>query len=124
GVPSHINLNAVPSCIYTHPEIACVGLSAEAAKAAGYHIKTGKCLMSANGKTVIENGERGFMKLVADKDTDVLLGAQLLCERATDLISELTFAVANGFTTEQMKRTMRPHPTFSEALSEALEALR
>lgn len=124
GLPSVTDLNAVPSCIYTDPEIATVGLTADEAKAQGYAVMAGKALMSANGKTVIQQGERGFMKIVADRDTGVILGAQLLCERATDLISELTCAVANGLTVQQLRRVMRPHPTFGEALSGALEAMK
>ena len=118
------DLNTVPSCIYTEPEIASVGLTADEAKAQGRAVKTGKCLMGANGRTVIAEGERGFIKLVADAETGALLGAQLMCERATDLISELTCAVVNGLTTDQLKRAMRPHPTFGEAVHDALEALK
>lgn len=118
------DLSAVPGCIYTEPEIACVGLTADEAKAQGRAIKTGKCLMSANGRTVILDGDRGFIKLVADAETGVLLGAQLMCERATDLLSELTNAVVNRLTVDQLKRVMRPHPTFGEAVIDALEALK
>lgn len=116
--------SAVPACIYTDPEIACVGLTADEAKAQGRAVKTGKCLMSANGRTVILDGERGFIKLVADAESSVILGAQLMCERATDMIGELVCAVANGLTADQLKRAIRPHPTFGEAVSDALDALK
>lgn len=118
------DLSCVPACIYMNPEIACVGLTADDAKAQGRAVKTGKCLMSANGRTVILDGERGFIKLVADAETGVILGAQLMCERATDIIGELVCAVVNGLTADQLKRAIRPHPTFGEALSDALDALK
>ena len=78
--------------------------------------------MMGNGKTIIENGERGFIKLVFDADTDVLLGAQLMCERATDMIAELATACVSRLTAEQLTRVVRPHPTFCEAVTEAVEA--
>ena len=113
----------VPSCIYTSPEIAAIGITADEAKAAGRAVKVGKALMSANGKTLIAGGERGFIKVVADAETGVILGAQLMCERATDMLSELTEAVVNGLTARQLARVMRPHPTFEEAVSAAVEDL-
>ena len=118
-----VDVRCVPSCIYTSPEIAAVGLTADEAKAAGRAVKVGKALMSANGKTVIAAGERGFIKIVADASTGVVLGAQLMCERATDMLSELTEAVVNGLTARQLARVMRPHPTFEEAVSAAVEDL-
>ena len=117
------DVNCVPSCIYTSPEIASIGITADEAKAAGRAVKVGKALMSANGKTVIAAGERGFIKIVADASTGVVLGAQLMCERATDMLSELTAAVVNGLTAQQLARVMRPHPTFEEAVSAAVEDL-
>ena len=113
----------VPSCIYTSPEIASIGITADEAKAAGRAVKVGKALMSANGKTVIADGDRGFIKIVADASTGVILGAQLMCERATDMLSELTEAVVNGLTAKQLARVMRPHPTYEEAVSAAVEDL-
>ena len=79
-------------------------------------------MMMGNGKTVVENGERGFVKLVFDAKTDVLLGAQLMCERATDIIAELASACTNRLTSKQLSRVIRPHPTFCEAVTEAAEA--
>ena len=113
----------IPSCIYTDPEIASVGLTADEAKAQGISVKTGKFMMAANGKTLIEGTDRGFIKVVCDAETDILLGAQLMCARATDLVSEFTQAIVNRLTAQQMRRVIRPHPTFSEAVTEALEDL-
>ena len=123
GKTSPANLALIPSCIYTSPEIACIGITADEAKAAGRAVKVGKFVMFANGKTVIAGGERGFIKIVADAETGAVLGAQLMCERATDMISQLTVAVANGLTAEQLLAAVRPHPTFEEGVGEALDDL-
>ena len=117
------DLGAIPSCVYTSPEIAAVGLTADEAKAAGREVKVGKYVMFSNGRTVIAGGQRGFIKVVADSGTGVILGAQLMCQRATDLISQFTAAVVNGLTAEQLRKVMRPHPTFDEGIGEALEDL-
>ncbi len=114
------NLSLVPACVYTDPEIASVGLSADEAKAAGTAVVTGKYIMSVNGKSVLSLQERGFIKLVADADSRKLLGAQLMCARATDMIGEITIAIANELTVEQMRAAIRPHPTFAEGIGEAL----
>ena len=116
-----VNYELVPSCVYTTPEIASVGMTADEAKKAGRDVVTGKYIMNGNAKTIIEQQERGFIKVVFDKETGVLLGAQLMCARATDLISELVTAVSLGLTREQLARTMRPHPTFCEGITEAVE---
>lgn len=123
GRESPVDLSLVPSCIYTSPEIASVGLTADEAKAAGRAVKMGKAIMSANGKTLIAGGERGFIKVVADAETGVILGAQLMCERATDMLSQFTEAAANGLTAWQLAKVMRPHPTFDEAAAGAVEDL-
>ncbi len=116
-----VNYELVPSCVYTAPEIASVGMTADEAKKAGRDVVTGKYIMNGNAKTIIEQQERGFIKVVFDKETGVLLGAQLMCARATDFISELVTAVSLGLTREQLARTMRPHPTFCEGITEAVE---
>lgn len=123
GRESPVDLSLVPSCIYSSPEIASVGFTADEAKAAGRTVKVGKALMSSNGKTLIAGGERGFIKVVADRETGVILGAQLMCERATDMISQFTQAVVSGLTARQLARVMRPHPTFDEAVAGAVEDL-
>ena len=123
GAAGRIDLTAVPSCIYCAPEIACVGLTADEAKAAGRPVTVGKATLSANGRTVIRDGERAFIKVAADPGTHVILGAQLMCEHATDMISEFTTAVVNKLTVEQMLQVMRPHPTFEESVQDALEAV-
>ena len=100
GTASRMNLKLVPSCIYTSPEIASVGMTADEAKAAGIEAVSAKYLTSANGKSVLSGQERGFVKLVAEKSTGRLLGAQLFCARATDMISELSAAIAEEMEAE------------------------
>lgn len=121
GEKPPVDMTVVPSCIFTSPEIASVGLTAEQAKASGIDVKTGKYAMSGNGKTVIEQQERSFIKLTFDAQTEVLLGAQLMCARASDLVSELSSAIVNKLTVRQLLAVIRPHPTFTEAVTEAVE---
>ena len=113
----------VPGCIYTRPEIATTGMTEAQAKEAGINVKTGKCVMGANARTMIENPGRSFIKLVVNADDKTLIGAQLMCMHATDMISGLTQAIANRMTPGQLLKGMRPHPTYEEALTEALEKL-
>ena len=123
GNKPEVDPHFVPSCIYTEPEIASVGITADEAKEKGIAVKTGKYLMSGNGKSIIDLQERGFIKVVVDEATDKLLGMQMMCGRATDLISEYTMAIANGMTRAELLKGMRPHPTYCEGISEALEAV-
>ena len=110
----------IPSCIYTEPEIACVGMTADEAKAAGIDADSRKVPMGANGRTVIAGGERGYIRVVSERETGRILGAQMMCARATDLISEFTQALSAGLTVGDLARVIRPHPTFSEAISDAV----
>ena len=118
GVPCDIDISLVPSCVYTDPEIACVGLTEAEAKDAGINVVTGKSLTSASGKSLISGQERGFVKLVADED-GVLLGGQLMCARATDMIGEIVAAISAGMTVKELASFVRPHPTFEESIGEA-----
>ena len=123
GKQDETDLSIVPSCVYTRPEIASVGMTEEEAKAAQIPVKTAKVTMFSNARTIIANGDRGFMKLVMNAETNTLIGAQLMCERASDIIGELSQAIAGKKTPHDLLKAMRPHPTFEEALSEALGAL-
>ena len=123
GKANEADISLVPGCVYVRPEIAAVGLTEAEAKAQNIPVKTAKALMSANGRTVILNGDRGFMKLVAHAETKQLLGAQLMCVNASDMISQLSEAIANGQTPSSLLKAMRPHPSFEEALTAALEDL-
>ena len=123
GVQDHTDLSVVPSCIYCRPEIAVVGLTETEAKEKGIPVKVGKHVMFGNAKTVIADPGRCFMKLVAHAETRELVGAQLMCEHASDMIGGVAQALANHLTAEQFCRAMRPHPSFEEAMTAALEDL-
>ena len=88
-----------------------MGVTEDEAKEAGLDIKTGKFIMSANGKSIITKEERGFVKVVVERETGVVVGAQMMCARATDMIGELVTAVANRMTAGQLIKGMRSHPT-------------
>lgn len=115
------DLRTVPSCVYTNPEIASVGMTADEAKAAGIETKSGKYIMSANGKSVLSLQERGFIKILTEAGTGKVIGAQMMCARATDMIGELALAIVKGLTAEDLASVIMPHPTFSEGISEAAE---
>ena len=123
GQESRVDMRIVPSCVYCRPEIAVVGLTDAEAKAAGIPVKTGKCVLGGNARTLIEDPGRSFMKVLAHAETGEILGAQLMCLGAPDMISQISEAIANHMTPRQLLLAMRPHPTFEEALSEALEDL-
>ena len=123
GKEPSICLDVVPDCIYTSPEIASTGLTEEQAVAKGLHVQCGKASMLANGKSLIAQQDRGFIKLVYDVDNDCLVGAQLMCARATDMINELSTAIVNKLNKHQLAAVIRPHPTFGEAVTEAIEDL-
>ena len=121
GQKPPIDLRYVPGCIYTDPEIASVGITEDEAKQQGIPGKKGKFLMTGNGRSLIDEQERGFIKVLAHQETDVILGAQLMCSRATDIVAELATAIVNGLTCAQLAGVIRPHPTFCEGVTEAVE---
>lgn len=116
-----VDLSVIPSCIYTSPEIASVGMTEEEAKKTGIPVAVKKYLTGANGKCLIENAESGYVKLVTNAENGCILGAQLVCPRATDLIGELALAVQKGLTAADLAAVIHPHPTFSEMISGAAE---
>jgi dihydrolipoamide dehydrogenase len=115
GLPRGVNLNVVPSCIYTHPEIATVGNVTEDENTA-----TGKYLLGANGRAQIEQ-LNGYIKVYSDKRTDVLKGAEIYSPGATDIISEAALAIACKINVGDFIGVIHPHPTFSEGLLESVE---
>ena len=121
GRENSMDLSVVPSCIYVRPEIASVGMTEAEAKDAGIEVKVGKAVMGANARTLIMGTGRSFMKVVTRKDNGQILGAQFMCEHSTDMISQASLAIANKMTAKDMLRYMRPHPTFEEALTAAVE---
>lgn len=123
GKEGSIDLDVVPACVYTNPEIASVGITEDEAKTTGLDVIVGKYIMGGNGKSLITREDRGFIKVVARADDHRLVGAQMMCARATDMISEMAVAIANNMTAEQMVKAIRPHPTYNEGVGEAIEEL-
>lgn len=120
GKEPSIDLSVIPGCVYTDPEIGCAGITADEAKAAGIEIVSRKYVMGANGKSILTGQERGFIKVVAAADTHRILGAQMMCARATDMVSQFSAAIVNGLTLEDLAKVVFPHPTFCEAIGEAV----
>lgn len=116
------NNATIPSCVYLAPEVASVGLTEQQAIDEGMQVVTSKFPMGGNARTVIAGGRRSFMKLVFEEETMRLVGAHLVCERASDIIGELTLAVSLGLDYDQLVDTVRAHPTFSEAITEAVRS--
>lgn len=116
-----VKLPVVPSCIYTEPEVASVGITSEAANACSMKVRCGRYSMSGNGKSIITREQNGFIHLIFEEYSGTLVGAQIMCPRATDMISEMATAIANGLTAEQLRLAMRAHPTYSEGITAAIE---
>lgn len=123
GLENRVDMSIVPSCVYCRPEIAVVGLTEAEAKAKGIPVKTGKCVLGGNARTLIEDPGRSFMKVLAHSDTGEILGAQLMCMNAPDMISQISQAMAKHQKPRDLLLAMRPHPSYEEALTEALTDL-
>ena len=123
GSKGTTDLRVIPSGIYSAPEIAVVGLTEAEAKEQGIPAVSGKCTLFSNARTIIEDPGRCFMKLVGRTDTREVIGAQLMCQHASDMISQISTAMVNHLTAEQLLSVMRPHPSFEEAMAEAVENL-
>lgn len=121
GLLPHLNLNIVPSCVYTDPEIAAVGINEEETKNRNLSIVVGKALTSSNGKSVLSKDERGFIKILFENESHVIVGAHMMCSRATDMIGELSTAIANKLTDKDLSKAMKAHPTYNETLTKAIE---
>lgn len=117
----YVSLPIVPNCIYTVPEIATVGITEQTAKLLGMKVRCGVFSMNENGKSIIAREEDGFIRLIFEAYTNTIVGAQMVCPRATDMIGEMATAIANGLTAEQLMRAMRAHPTYSEGITTAIE---
>jgi dihydrolipoamide dehydrogenase len=119
GQAGHVNYGVIPGVIYTHPEVAAVGLTEEQLKAEGRSYKAGKFSFMGNGRAKANFAADGFVKILADKDTDRILGAHIIGPMAGDLIHEICVAMEFGAAAEDLARTCHAHPTFSEAVREA-----
>jgi dihydrolipoamide dehydrogenase len=123
GQAGHVNYDAIPSVVYTWPEVAWVGKTEDELKAAGADYTVGKFPFTANGRARAMGDTDGFVKLLADKTTDRLLGAHVLGPDAGHLIAELTTAIEFGASAEDVARICHAHPTLSEAVKEAALAV-
>ena len=119
GQDRAMRYDRVPSCIYTLPEIAWVGLSEEAARAAGHQVVVGGFNVAANGRSMVMNENTGLIRLVADRESGLILGCQIMAPRATDMIAEIAAVMAHGGTVESLSNVIHPHPTVSEIIAEA-----
>lgn len=113
----------VVNCIYGDQEAVSVGITEAEARAKGREVLTTKLSMVSNARTLILGQEHGYTKLIAEKDTGKILGAQLLNERAGDMAAEIALAIDRGITVNEMLETVRPHPSFCEAVTDALGGL-
>jgi dihydrolipoamide dehydrogenase len=119
GQAGHVNYGVIPGVIYTHPEVATVGLTEEQLKAEGRAYKAGKFSFMGNGRAKAVFSGDGFVKILADRETDRILGAHIIGPMAGDLIHEICVAMEFGAAAEDLARTCHAHPTFSEAVREA-----
>ncbi|XP_055854616.1 dihydrolipoyl dehydrogenase, mitochondrial isoform X1 [Episyrphus balteatus] len=115
----HIDYNCVPSVVYTHPEVAWVGKSEEMLKQEGVEYKVGKFPFMANSRAKTNNEAEGFVKVLADKSTDRILGTHIIGPAAGEIINEAALAMEYGASAEDVARVCHAHPTNSEALREA-----
>lgn len=122
GQKGHVNFDVIPSVVYTQPEVASVGKTEEELKAAGIEYKVGKFPFTANGRARAMLHTDGFVKILADKATDKVLGAHILGYNAGEMIHELTVLMEFGGSSEDLARTCHAHPTMSEAVRESAMA--
>jgi dihydrolipoamide dehydrogenase len=119
--PIAMDRTVVPSCIYTHPEIATVGLNADDAKEAGHEVKIGQARFGGSGKALGEGEPDGFAQIVADAQTDLILGATIMGTHAVELIHEIGVAISDGFTMAELGEVIHAHPTVSEMVMDAAQ---
>lgn len=120
--PKPINYGIIPACTYCSPEIASVGLTEAKAREQGYDVKVGKFSFAGNGKATILGQRTGFVKIVAEKKYDAVLGMHLIGPKVTELIAEGGLALSHEATAESLMRTVHAHPTIYEAIGEAAHA--
>ena len=119
GKKSLVNYSNVPAVIYTHPEIAWVGLSEEQAKGEGFEAEVGTFSFGASGRALAANDREGLVKIISDSSSDRVLGVHILGPQASELIGQAVMAMEFGATSEDIGLTMFAHPSLSEALHEA-----
>lgn len=123
GETGHVNYDAIPGIVYTWPEVASVGQTEEQLKEAGVDYKVGKFPFSANGRARAANNTDGFVKILADANTDRILGAHIIGPDAGTMIHEIVVGMEFGAAAEDIARTCHGHPTLNEAVKEAALAV-
>jgi dihydrolipoamide dehydrogenase len=123
GIHSHINYDAIPAIVYTHPEIATVGKTEEQLKEAGIEYRKGVSAYGANGRARTLGDTEGRVKILADSKTDRVLGVHIIGGRAGDLIAEAAVAMEFGASSEDIARCCHAHPTLAETIHEAALAV-
>lgn len=121
--PSPMNYSLISKCIYSSPEAASVGLTEDEAIEKGFKVKTGKFSFRAIGKALVFGEADGFVKIIANEETDDLLGVHMIGPHVTDMITEAGIAMVLDATPWEMAHTIHPHPTLSEAIGEAALAV-
>ncbi|MEM6413046.1 MAG: dihydrolipoyl dehydrogenase [Pseudomonadota bacterium] len=119
GKPGHVNYDTVPNVVYSYPEVASVGKTEEELKAAGVSYKSGKFPFAANSRAKTNHETDGFAKILADAETDKILGAHIIGPGAGELIAEVVSVMEFGGASEDIARTCHAHPTRSEAVRQA-----
>jgi dihydrolipoamide dehydrogenase len=117
-----LNYDHVPGCTYCDPEIGSVGLTEAEARERGYEVRTGSFPFGVLGRAKMAGETEGFVKIVADKKYDEVLGVHMIGPRSTELVAEAVLALRLECTVEELVRTIHAHPTFSEAVAEAAHA--
>ena len=119
GQKSHVNHDTIPAIVYTNPEVASVGKTEEELKESKTEYKVGKFPFMANGRALTTSATEGFVKILADKKTDAILGAHIIGQDAGQLVAEIVTAMEFGGSAEDIARICHAHPTTSEAVKEA-----
>jgi len=123
GQAGHVNYDVIPNVIYTFPEVASVGKSEEELKEAGIAYKSGKFPFTANGRAKANKQTDGFVKILADAETDRVLGVHIIAAQASEMIAEAAVLMEFGGSAEDLARTCHAHPTLTEAVKEAAMAV-
>ncbi|MCK5379229.1 MAG: dihydrolipoyl dehydrogenase, partial [Acidobacteria bacterium] len=123
GKPGHVNYDAIPSVVYTDPELAMVGHTEAQLKEAGIAFNTGRFMFRANGRAKALGQEEGMVKILADKTTDEILGVHMVGPRVSELIAEAVAVMEFRGSSEDLARTCHAHPTLSEVVKEAAMAV-
>jgi len=123
GHPGHVNYEAIPNVVYTWPELATVGYTEEEVKASGVEYNVGVFPFMANGRAKTMDETEGFVKIIAEKKSDKILGAHIVGPRASDLLTEIVSVIEFGGSSEDIARTCHAHPTLSEVVKEAALAV-